>query len=202
VILLSESQTKPDGLVNLQAHVDMLPYVAAAICDDYEVFWSLDAARLSDEGFSQQLCRIEPQGWIWWRHPPLWTPEAVAQNLRLFVDGEDVEPFVFQAISNACICLHVGTYHRLASLLAWVRDDYGDGEYSRLRQEISEAELSAARECRELVHQTVGRFRKDIAGSMPVDWILKLGSRHWRDAEPTDSGRARRRREVSNAPRM
>ena len=51
--------------------------------------------------------------------------------------------------------------HRLSALIAWVHDDYGDGEVSRrfFQNDLPDEQMRAARKTRELVNSQVGSYQ-------------------------------------------
>jgi hypothetical protein len=157
---------RPLGAVNLDAHIPCGR--GTVILDDFRIFWSLDAAQLSDECFIGQFYKSH-----WGRPTWYWAPETIIHHISEFVDDKVAHPIVLCATGSQ-ICVNDGN-HRLSSLLAWMRDDYGDGEYSRRLGIPRETDLSAARECRERVNRTIGPFKKGIDGSLPVGWRTKYG---------------------------
>jgi hypothetical protein len=58
-----------------------------------------------------------------------WSPAKVADLVRTFLDGELIPAIIlWQAGGNVFV---IDGAHRLSALLAWVRDDYGDGTFSK-----------------------------------------------------------------------
>lgn len=88
-----------------------------------------------------------------------WTPETVAELIKSFVE-EDLVPAIILWRSPSNDIFVIDGSHRLSSLIAWVHDDYGDGNISKSFFEsiISDAQLEAADKTRRLVKKEVGAY--------------------------------------------
>lgn len=93
------------------------------------------------------------------RETASWTPEQVADLIATFA-RRDLIPAVilWRAGQNVFV---IDGAHRLSALIAWVHDDYGDGEVSRrfFHNSIPEEQQRAAQRARQLVEASVGSFR-------------------------------------------
>lgn len=99
------------------------------------------------------------------RETKAWTPSKVTELIRTFVDGELVPAVILWRPSNLRLYVVDGA-HRLGALVAWVNNDYGDGEISRtLYAEVHPDQQDAADETRELVHKLVGTY-EDVSRAL------------------------------------
>ena len=59
-----------------------------------------------------------------------WAPERIASFIESYIDGDLIPAIIlWQAGSNIFV---IDGGHRLSALIAWVHDDYGDGDISRV----------------------------------------------------------------------
>lgn len=93
------------------------------------------------------------------RETASWGPEEVADLIVTFA-RRDLIPAVilWRAGQNVFV---IDGAHRLSALIAWLHDDYGDGEVSRpfFHNAIPEEQLRAAQRTRELVETAIGSFK-------------------------------------------
>jgi hypothetical protein len=191
VLKYERNNPRAPGSVNLDAMLHWHPPMFGP-AEPAETFWSLTAQRLSDVEFARSLCKrwgIDRRTWYW-------SPETVARFLGRFSRNELRYPVLLFQMSRQWLGVSHG-FHRVSAALAWIRDDYGDGEHSRASGGTTDEDVCAAAKCRELVETTVGRFdiSKHAGGSIPVEWLLDYRSRHWAGAELTDGGHARKAKE-------
>jgi hypothetical protein len=87
-----------------------------------------------------------------------WSPEQVADLIATFA-RRDLIPAVILWRSGPHVFVIDGA-HRLSALIAWVHDDYGDGDVSRkfFHDFIPIEQKKAADKTRDLVKETVGSF--------------------------------------------
>lgn len=88
-----------------------------------------------------------------------WEPETVAELIKSFVEGDLVPAIILWRSPSNDVFIIDGS-HRLSSLIAWVQDDYGDGNISRefFEHSIPQAQLDAAEKTRRLVKKEVGAY--------------------------------------------
>lgn len=87
-----------------------------------------------------------------------WGPEQVADLIRTFMSRELVPAVIlWRAGQNVFV---IDGAHRLSALIAWVHDDYGDGERSRrfFQNAIPDEQERAANRTRELVKLSIGSY--------------------------------------------
>jgi len=115
-----------------------------------------------------------------------WDPETVAELIRSFVN-DDLVPAIILWRSPSNDVFVIDGSHRLSSLIAWVQDDYGDGDNSRefFEHSIPQAQLDAAEKTRKIINREVGSYSDlKFAISNPqkalkpehIDRAKKLGS--------------------------
>ena len=88
-----------------------------------------------------------------------WTPDTVAELIKSFVN-DDLVPAIILWRSPSNDVFVIDGSHRLSSLIAWVQDDYGDGDTSRefFAHSIPDAQLEAAEKTRKIVKKEVGSY--------------------------------------------
>jgi hypothetical protein len=87
-----------------------------------------------------------------------WSPEQVADLIATFA-RRDLIPAVILWRAGPNVFVIDGA-HRLSALIAWVHDDYGDGDVSRkMFQDIPEEQAVAADKARQLVNEQIGSYR-------------------------------------------
>ncbi len=81
-----------------------------------------------------------------------WEQERIGQFVQSFLDG-DLIPAIILWDSGSYIFVIDGA-HRLSALIAWVHDDYGDGEISRrfFQHEIPTEQLEIAEKTRRYIY--------------------------------------------------
>lgn len=113
----------------------------------------IDITHLDDGFFSSMLRKPDFQ-----RETAHWSPEKVVDLVRAFVTG-DLIPAVILWRRGANLFVIDGA-HRLSALIAWVRDDYGDGKRSleHFGGAIPEEQRRIAEKARKLVANSVGHY--------------------------------------------
>jgi hypothetical protein len=87
-----------------------------------------------------------------------WDPKRVVGLIRSFIDG-DLAPSVILWKNRELLYVIDGS-HRLSALIAWVQDDYGDGDLSQefFDHAITDEQLAVAERTRELVEEEFGSY--------------------------------------------
>ncbi|HEY0863976.1 MAG TPA: DUF262 domain-containing protein, partial [Lacunisphaera sp.] len=85
-----------------------------------------------------------------------WNPEAIAELVKNFLDGELIPAIIMWKSEKGNIFVIDGA-HRLSALIAWVHDDYGDNQLSTpfFGGDIPREQKKAAEETRALIKDTV-----------------------------------------------
>lgn len=88
-----------------------------------------------------------------------WDPQKVSSLIQSFVNG-DLIPAVILWRNSAGYLFVIDGSHRLSALAAWVNNDYGDGEQSKLFYDgvIPEEQIDAAHETRKIVEKNIGSY--------------------------------------------
>lgn len=113
-------------VVNLDALIYREDFLATAGLDAGSAGKS-EASRtdlMKNEAFCLTLRKPDFQ-----RETAAWSPEAVCDFIKAFIEG-DLIPSVICWQSPARLTFVIDGAHRLSAIMAWLRDDYGDGEAS------------------------------------------------------------------------
>lgn len=112
-----------------------------------------------------------------------WTPERVVNFIESYIDGDLIPAIILWQSGNNIFV--IDGCHRLSALIAWVHDDYGDGDISRVffEQKISDEQKQIAEQTRALVKKSVGSYKDfqhaiqypDRSEKTHVDRARKLG---------------------------
>jgi Protein of unknown function DUF262/HNH endonuclease len=88
-----------------------------------------------------------------------WDPQRVNELVESFIKG-DLIPAVILWRSSGGYLFAIDGSHRLSALSAWVNDDYGDGQISKLFYDgvIPDEQLSIAHQTRTLINKNVGSY--------------------------------------------
>lgn len=129
-----------------------------------------DLAAPGDEGEdirSLSIIGLEPGGMLYpalrkpdfQRETANWSPEQVADLVLTFA-RRDLIPAVILWRAGKDVFVIDGA-HRLSALIAWVHNDYGDGEESRryFHGLIQDEQERAARRTRDLINNSIGSYQ-------------------------------------------
>jgi len=88
-----------------------------------------------------------------------WDPKRILYLIESFVDGDLIPAIILWRNSGSYTFVLDGS-HRLSALAAWVNDDYGDKEISKLfyNGQIPEDQIKLAEETRTLVRKRIGPY--------------------------------------------
>lgn len=97
------------------------------------------------------------------RETAAWSPDQVADFIEAFIDG-DLIPAVVCWQSPSRLSFIIDGAHRLSCLIAWLSNDYGDGEHSIkfYSNNIPEEQRRVAKKTRELVDKRIGGSYQDF----------------------------------------
>lgn len=89
-----------------------------------------------------------------------WDENKISQFIRSFVEGDLIPAIILWRSSGGYLFVIDGS-HRLSSLSAWVNDDYGDGDISKMFYDglIPDEQIEIAEKTRKIVHSTVGSYK-------------------------------------------
>jgi hypothetical protein len=128
---------------------------------------SLKITELDIDSFMSKLIR-KPD---FQRETSEWDPEKIAELIECFING-DLIPSVILWKSPENLIFVIDGAHRLGALIAWIHDDYGDGQISKsYNDDIIDPEYkSSAEKTRKLVEQKIGSYESFKTNrSQPVD---------------------------------
>ncbi len=94
------------------------------------------------------------------RETAAWTPESVRDFIKAFIEG-DLIPSVICWQSPARLSFVIDGAHRLSAIIAWLLDDYGDGEESIkfYNNNIPDEQRRIAKKTKELIDSTIGSYK-------------------------------------------
>ena len=115
---------------------------------------TISISDLQTNGFFQN-CLRKPD---FQRETTHWTASAVVDLIRAFLDG-DLIPAVILWERGQEIFVIDGA-HRLSALIAWIRDDYGDGTASngKFGSGLTDEQRTVADQTRKLVRNEIGTY--------------------------------------------
>ncbi|MCG3679146.1 DUF262 domain-containing protein [Aliarcobacter butzleri] len=89
-----------------------------------------------------------------------WDENKISQFIRSFVEGDLIPAIILWRSSGGYLFVIDGS-HRLSSLSAWVNDDYGDGDISKMFYDglIPDEQIEIAEKTRKIVHSTIGSYK-------------------------------------------
>jgi len=98
-----------------------------------------------------------------------WSPQKIQDFVKTFLDGDLVPAIILWAAGESVFVIDGS--HRLSALIAWVQDDYGDGETSRRfsKNDIPKEQIRAAQKTRQLIDETIGSYKDHVLASEHPD---------------------------------
>ena len=99
------------------------------------------------------------------RETASWSPDKVVDFVRSFLDGDLIPSVIMWRSPESGYVFLIDGAHRLSAPMAWVHDDYGDGERSRKFYEnmISKDQEEAAKKTRYLIGKQIGSYKELLA---------------------------------------
>lgn len=133
--------------------------------EDFEV---VDGGAPSSPTSTLQIRNLEPGDFFYGvlRKPDFqretsdWSPEKITSFVQSYLDGDLIPALIlWRAGSHIFV---IDGAHRLSALVAWVHDDYGDGDTSKrfFEGRIPEEQVSAADYTRKLIKRKLGSFQE------------------------------------------
>jgi hypothetical protein len=135
--------------------------------DDFAV--NVDPKKINplDDADKMKIVELEPTSLMykWLRKPDFqrttahWPPGKVAGFIESFVSGDLIPALILWQSDISGIFVIDGA-HRLSALIAWVHDDYGDGNISIpfFEGSIPPEQKEAAKQTRDKIAVTVGTY--------------------------------------------
>lgn len=89
-----------------------------------------------------------------------WDDQKISDFIKSFIEGDLIPAIILWRSSGGYLFVIDGS-HRLSSLSAWVNDDYGDGEISKLFYDgvLPEEQITIAAKTRTTINSTIGSYR-------------------------------------------
>jgi hypothetical protein len=129
-----------------------------------------------------------------------WTPEKVRDMVLAYVEGDFVPAIILWRSPQNDLFVIDGA-HRLSSIIAWVNDDYGDGDISKKFFANIDGHVDAARKTRDLITSAVGPYtllsKALTLSNIPQQYIdnakkLVMAGVHIQDLGTADAAKAER----------
>ena len=94
------------------------------------------------------------------RETSCWPSRTVVEYVRSFIDGDLIPAVILWCSPTTGKIFIVDGSHRLSSLIAWARDDYGDNDTSLafFGNRISPEQLESAQKTRSVIEKLIGSF--------------------------------------------
>ncbi len=88
-----------------------------------------------------------------------WDAQKICELIKSFIEGDLIPAIILWRSTGGYLFVIDGS-HRLSALSAWVNDDYGDGQISKLFYDgvIPDEQSEIAKETRKLVEKTMGSY--------------------------------------------
>lgn len=88
-----------------------------------------------------------------------WDENKISQFIRSFIQGDLIPAIILWRSSGGYLFVIDGS-HRLSSLSAWVNDDYGDGNISKMFYDgiIPDEQIEIAEKTRKIIHSEIGSY--------------------------------------------
>jgi hypothetical protein len=126
---------------------------------------AIDILHLEDHFFARSLRKPDFQ-----RETVHWSPDKVIELIRAFIDA-DLVPAVILWQRGANVFVIDGA-HRLSALIAWVNDDYGDGERSiAYFGQVPDEQKRIAERTRKLINEKIGAYIEYRAARRNLDAV-------------------------------
>ena len=89
-----------------------------------------------------------------------WDAEKVSDLIQSFLDGDLIPALILWRNAGGLTFVIDGS-HRISALVAWINDDYGDGDISKQFYDstIPEDQIAIARRARSLIESKIGAFK-------------------------------------------
>jgi len=147
--------------VNLDALISREDFEAISANEDAPVPSSITISNLKEDDFFYLALR-KPD---FQRESSEWDAKRVTQLIKTFLEG-DLIPSVILWKHREHLFVIDGS-HRLSALIAWVQNDYGDGERSRkfFGHSIPAEQLEHADRARKLIAKEVGSYADHVAAA-------------------------------------
>lgn len=95
------------------------------------------------------------------RETAAWSPEQIRDFVKAFIEN-DLIPSVICWQSPARLSFVIDGAHRLSAIIAWILDDYGDGDQSKnfYGHRIPEEQLKIGKKTRDMIEADIGTYKQ------------------------------------------
>ncbi len=89
-----------------------------------------------------------------------WDEERISQFIKSFIEGDLIPAIILWRSSGGYLFVIDGS-HRLSSLSAWVNDDYGDGDITKMFYDgvVPDEQISLASKTRKIINSSIGSYK-------------------------------------------
>jgi len=148
------------NVVNLDAHIPRQDFQIESTGPSFSSIVRLSITDL-DRGFIVPTLR-KPD---FQRETKDWSPNKILDLIKTFVDGELIPAIILWQAGGTVFVIDGA--HRLSALLAWIKNDYGDGTGSKEYFDIyiPDQQINIAKKTRILVHSEIGSYADFLVAS-------------------------------------
>ncbi len=144
----------PSATVNLDALISRSDLVSSQVSPVWLPRLSLSLSDLDKDGFFRNSLR-KPD---FQRETANWTPQKIVDLVKSFLDQHLIPAVILW--NRGDVVFVIDGAHRLSALIAWIRDDYGDGRDSQLYLGncLTEDQRRAAERTRREIKKEIGTY--------------------------------------------
>lgn len=112
-----------------------------------------------------------------------WSPTAVCDLIKAFLDGHLIPAIILWQSGNRVFVIDGS--HRISALMAWIRDDFGDGTASNAKfgSGLTDEQKKVAKRTRDLVRKTIGSYAEfkgligqEVSDPQKAKWMSRIGN--------------------------
>ncbi len=165
--------------VNLDALIPREDFESGAGSSGGRLRETISLSDLEETGFFQRTLR-KPD---FQRETTHWKPAAVCDLVRAYLDGHLIPAVIlWQSGENVFV---IDGAHRISALIAWIRDDYGDGAASnaKLGRSLTNDQKKVADRTRKLIKKDIGSYAEfkglvdqEIQDPQKRRWVNRIGT--------------------------
>jgi hypothetical protein len=97
-----------------------------------------------------------------------WSPEMIVEFIKSFLDGEVIPALILWRSNTTGKVFTIDGAHRLSAFIAWVNDDYGDGDISRefFGYDVQPAQSRFHKKTQTLMADTIGSYKQLVFAAL------------------------------------
>lgn len=144
--------------VNLDALIPREDFEISGVQNSTNLFQSISISNFTSGFFYPFLRKPDFQ-----RETNEWDSKKILEFIESFINGELI-PAIILWRSETGLYFMIDGAHRISAILAWINDDYGDGEISRkfYNSIINEEQVDIAEKTRKLIDKKIGKYQDII----------------------------------------